>query len=54
MKGHSKRRRSMEEFYKNYFKEMEKRLEIKSEKTNMISKQHKEEKISRIAKLVQY
>jgi hypothetical protein len=50
MKEHSKRRRSMEEFYTNYLKEMEKRLEIKSEKAVMISKQNKEERITRIAK----
>ena len=40
----------MEEFYTKYLKEMGKRLEIKSEKANMISKQHKEQRITRISK----
>ena len=54
MKEHSKRRRSMEEFYINYLKQMENRLGIKNEKAILISKRQKEEKIARIVKLVQY
>ena len=50
MKKHSKRRRSMEEFYTKYLKEMGKRLRIKSENANMISKHNKDERITRIAK----
>ena len=38
----------MEEFYTNYLKEMEKMIEIKSDKAEIISKQHKEERITRI------
>ena len=48
MKEHSMRRRSMEEFYTQYLKEMAKRIEIKSEKAKMITKQHKQERTTRI------
>ena len=54
MKEHSKRRRSMEEFFIKYLKQMENRLGIKNEKAILISKQQKEEKIARIVKSVQY
>ena len=54
MKEHHKRRNSTEEFYKNYLKEIEKRMETKSERASTIVEQKKQERNYTILRFVTY
>ena len=54
MKEHHKRRNSTEEFYKNYLREIEKRMETKSERANTIVEQKKQERNYIILRFVTY